>query len=275
MKSKQRLWIRVAVSVTLLLVAGVLVLAMNHPDLPVAEAQVLISAPLSDNPSAVPTELQAESGLPRTITVIGEGRVTMKPNVAQVNIGVEVVGDTVKDTSSQATDTMHAVMAALKARGVADKDMQTSGYNVWVERSYNPEGPEAAERVLYHVGNTVMVTIRNLDKVGTILDAAIEAGANNIYGVTFSVADAKPLMSDARAQAVVDARAKAQELAELNGVSLGQVLSISEVISSGGIYVGGIRAAAMAEGMGGGGAGPISPGELEMTTQLQITYAIQ
>jgi uncharacterized protein YggE len=180
----------------------------------------------------------------------------------------------VKDASNQAADIMETVIASLEAQTVAEKDIQTSGYNIWVERPYGPEGMPSDE-VRYHVGNTVIVTIRDLDKVGAILDGTIEAGANNIYGVTFSVADPKPLMSEARAQAVADARAKAQELAELNGVSLGQVLSISEVISSGGIYVGGIRAAALAEGMGGGGAGPISPGELEMTTQLQITYAIQ
>jgi len=125
------------------------------------------------------------------------------------------------------------------------------------------------------VSNQVAVTIRDLETVGTVLDAAIEAGANNIYGVTFSLADPSQVESGARKEAVADAQAKAKELAALNDVEVGDVVSVSEVIGGGGgYYAGGIREAAVAAGMGGGG-GPIAPGELELTLQLQIAYTVE
>jgi uncharacterized protein YggE len=269
MKDKKHSIARIGLAVIILLLASILVSVQLRPNLRVAEAREVAPAAQTMERAYAPPE-QAEPG---TITVVGEGKVNAEPDVARINIGIEVVGDTVKDSSNQAADIMEMVIASLEAQAVTGKDIQTSGYNVWVERPYGPEGMPS-DQVRYHVGNTVIVTIRDLDKVGAVLDGTIEAGANNIYGVTFSVADPKPLMSEAREKAVADARAKAQELAELNGVALGQVLSISEVIVSGGTYVGDMRAAAFAEGLGGGG-GPISPGELEMVTQLQITYAIQ
>jgi len=272
MSSKHQWPIRIAIIVGLLL-AGVLALTLVNPYLPVAGAEAHSSNAQSANVTASPAGLQAETTMPRTITVVGEGKVRIKPDIAQINIGIEIIGDTVKDASSQAAATMDTVIAALLAQGIEEKDIQTSGYSVWVERPYGPEGPIGES--LYHVNNTVMVTIRDLDKVGAILDTTIEAGANNIYGVTFSVADPSPLMSQAREKAVADASAKAQELAGLNNVTVGEVLSVSEIIGGvGGYYAGSFRGLPAAEGMGGGG-GPISPGELEMTAQLQVTYAIQ
>jgi uncharacterized protein YggE len=271
-KNKRQWLVRMVITLSLL-VAGVIVLTLVNPQLPAADAHTSVPSTQSVAINPASPELQADTALPRIITVVGEGKAKIKPDIAQINIGIEIVGDTVKDASSQAADTMDAVIATLTAQGVAEKDIQTSGYNVWVERPYGPEGPTGD--ALYHVNNTAMVTIRDLEKVGTILDSTIEAGANNIYGVTFSVADPSQSMSEAREKAVADARSKSEELAGLNGVSVGEVISISEVIAPGGYYAGAYRGLAVAEGMGGGGAGPISPGELELVVQLQITYAIQ
>jgi len=271
-KNKYQWLISVALTVSFLL-AGVLVLTLVNPQLPAAGAHSQVSSTQYVTGNALSPGLQAEPALPRTITVVGEGKVKIKPDIAQINIGIEIVGDTVQEASSQAADTMDAVLATLTAQGVDQKDIQTSGYNVWVERPYGPEGPTG--KTLYHVNNTVSVTIRDLDIVGSILDSAIETGANNIYGVTFSVADPSPLMSEGREKAVADARSKAEELAQLNNVTVGEVISISEVVGgAAGYYPGSFRGLPAAEGMGGGG-GPISPGELEMQVQLQITYAIQ
>ena len=273
MRNKYQWLVRVILTASLLL-AAVFAVTLVNPQLSAvgAHSQRSFTQDLTGNAS-VP-RLQAESALRRTITVVGEGKVKIKPDIAQINIGIEIVGDTVQEASSQAADTMDAVLAALAAQGVDQKDIQTSGYNVWVERPYGPEGPTGD--TLYHVNNTVSVTIRDLDTVGTILDAAIEAGANSIYGVNFSVADPSVLVSEGREKAVADARSKAEELAELNNVAVGEVISISEVIGgAAGYYGGGYRGMFAAEGMGGGGAGPISPGELEMMVQLEITYGIQ
>jgi uncharacterized protein YggE len=127
--------------------------------------------------------------------------------------------------------------------------------------------------VLYHVSNNVQMTVRDLDKLTPILGAAIESGANNINSVTFNVSDPSELRSDARQRAVDDALATAQELAALNGVKIGNVVDVSEVIQQGAYYISEVSYAAA--GVGGGGAGPITPGEVEITVQLQITYAIQ
>ncbi len=273
MKNKYQWLVRVALTVNFLL-AGVLILTLVNPQLPGALARSQVSSTQYVTGKALSPGLQAEPALPRTITVVGEGKVNIKPDIAQINIGIEIVGDTVQEASSQAADTMDAVLATLTSQGIDQKDIQTSGYNVWVERPYGPEGPTGD--ALYHVNNTVSVIIRDLDTVGTILDAAIEAGANSIYGVTFNVADPSKLMSEGREKAVADARSKAEELAQLNNVTVGEVISISEVVGgAGGYYAGGFRGLPVVEGVGGGDAGPISPGELEMQVQLQITYGIQ
>lgn len=265
MSNKSQRSVLIAITAAVLLVTGMLAVTLLGPG-PVRVA--------AQEPSPA---LQAPGEMPRTITVVGEGRVRIQPDIAQINIGIEVVGETVKEASGQGAETMTAVMNALKEGGVEEKDMQTSGYSVWVERPYGSEGPIMDQAPIYHVNNTVNVTIRDLDTVGTILDAAIEAGANNIYGVTFSIADPKPLQTEAREKAVADALAKAEELAGLNQVQLGEVVSVSEVIGGGpsGYYPGFARVPVAPEGMGGGGGGPISPGELEMAAQLQVTYAIE
>jgi uncharacterized protein YggE len=273
MKSRSQLVIKVAIT-ALVLLMGVTILAMVRPNMAMVEAQPIVPALQPSQVNAPATGgPRAEAITARTITVVGEGRVNMKPDIAQINIGIDVVADTVRGASSEATNTMKAVMASLQAQGITEKDMQTSGYNIWVERPYGSESP-INDNILYHVGNSVAVTIRDLDTVGAVLDGAIEAGANNIHGVTFSVANHSQLMTEARAKAVTDALSKANELADMNQVTLSNVVSVSEVIGTGGgYYSGGLRALPVAEGMG--GAGPISPGELEMSVQLQVTYSIQ
>lgn len=209
----------------------------------------------------------------RTVTVVGEGVVKIKPDIAQVNIGVEVVKPTVKEASGEANEIMEAVLAALAEAGVEEKDIQTSGFSIWVERVYGPDGSFDDEQNRYHVNNNVFATLRDLETVGATLDAAIEAGANNIYGVTFSLADPKSIESDARAKAVENAKAKAEELAGLNGAEVGAAVSISEVVGQGGGYFGGNFAAAQMQ-YGGGGTS-VSPGELSLSMQIQITYELE
>jgi uncharacterized protein YggE len=205
-----------------------------------------------------------------TITVVGEGRVKIKPDTAQASIGVEVVKPTVKEASAEASNLMNSVIEVLKQKSIEDKDIQTSSFSVWLERPYNQDGTQGDP--VYHVSNQVNVTIHQLDRVGDLLDATMVAGANNIYGVTFSLSDTTKVEAEARRKAVEHARIKAQDLAQLAGLALGEVISVSEVIgSTGGSYFPGMAQQA-AVGMGGGGGGPISPGELEITMQVQLVY---
>ena len=259
MQNKYQLLGIAAITAALVLLLSGLVLGLVGFNLPITEAQARNAA------------AQTESTMPRNITVIGEGKVKAKPDIAQAGIGVEIVGSDVKQASSDAAAAMEKLLTALKAQGVAENDIQTSYYNVWVERPYSPDGSQSTE-VIYHVSNTVQITIRDLSKVTTILGAAIEAGANTINSVNFNLADSSKLEVQARQEAVKNAKATAEELAALNGVTLGEVTSVSEVITAQPLYS---TASYAAEGIGGGAAGPLSPGEVEVTIQLQVSYAIQ
>jgi uncharacterized protein len=214
---------------------------------------------------------QAQAGLPaRTITVVGQGKVRIQPDVARANFGVEVVKPSVREALDENQAVMDEVLAALEEQGIAENDIQTTGFSIYAER-FGPTGPLPEDQVNYRVSNNVTVMIRDLDSVGNVIDAAVEAGANNIYGIEFRIDDPSTLESEARRNAVEDAEARAADLAELTGVSVGEVVSISEVIASGGYISSNF---AQAAGMGGGGGTPISPGELELIMQLQVTYAI-
>jgi uncharacterized protein YggE len=264
MKTKYQTLVTAAVSAAIIIVVGVIAMGLM--------GLYLLTPAAAAKPEAAPAiapDLQAQEGTARTITVVGEGKVSAQPDVAQINMGIEVVGPDIKEASSQAEAAMNGLLAALKGAGVAEKDIQTSYYNVWVERPYGQQGGPSGDTI-YHVSNSVNVTVRDLDNVANILSQAIEAGANNINSINFSIADPTPLRSEARQQAVSNAEAKAAELAGLNGVEVSEVVRISEVV--GGAVPFEFAAAA---GVGGGGAGPISPGEVEVSAQLQITYAIK
>jgi hypothetical protein len=220
---------------------------------------------------ATAQETAEEETLPRTITVIGEGRIKAKPDTVQINIGVEESAATVKEAADKTDEVMTKLMSVLEKQGITDKDMQTSNYSVYAERPYVEPGMPQGEAI-YRFSNNITVMVRDLTKVESILSASIEAGSNNIYGATFGISDQTKLKAEGRKEAVAAAKAKAQELAELNGVTVGEVVSISEVIApNAGLYNSPVMTA---NGMGDGG-GPISPGELEIIVQLQITYAIQ
>jgi uncharacterized protein YggE len=207
----------------------------------------------------------------REITVVGVGRVSLVPNIAKINVGAETRASTVSEAKAAVDDQMEAIDAALKGLGVEEKDIQTSHYSIFYEQEpYQPFAREegtAEPQGMYRVSSMLEVTVRDVEKAGEVLDAAVAAGANQVYGVNFTVSDDQKWQSQARTEAMADARARAAELAGLAGVELGDILSVSEVI-------GGNMVVAYERAMGGGGGG-IAPGELEMTTQVQVTFAIQ
>ena len=217
---------------------------------------------------------QAGGSAVRTITVVGTGKASGAPDVAHVTVGVEALGPSLQQVVNDNKTRMAALLAALKAQGIADKDIRTTNYSVYVENPQPPqpvvEGKAGTGAVVYHVANQVDVTVRDVAKLGDVLDKAVAAGANSIYGVNFSVDDPTKLQATARANAIADAKARAQDLAQLTGVTLGDVMSVSEVIGT----PGPLYAATMRDtGMGGGA--PIQPGELEVAMNVQVTYAIK
>ena len=248
------------------LAALVIVAALAVGGLTVARAGGPISTPTGVQ--AATPEMSA-----RGITVVGIGKVTGKPDVARVTVGIETQSPSLQTAVDDNKAKMNVLLETLQKEGLADKDIRTSNYSVYTERVGQPspvaDKPVSTDQMIYHVTNQVDVTVRDVNQLGDVLDKAVAAGANNIYGVNFSVEDTTQLEADARAEAVADAKARAQSLAQLNGVQLGEVLSVSEVIGSTSMPL--YREAV---GMGGGGT-PVQPGELEISMSIQITYAVK
>ena len=225
-------------------------------------------------PAAAQTEEAPNYSPAQTITVVGNGTASVTPDIARVTVGVEILAPTVAEAVEQNETTMAAVLVALRAAGIADKDIQTSNYSITLERYGEPmprteSGTEEATASNYRFSNMVTVTVRDLDAVAEVVDAVVEAGANNIWGVSFTVEDMSAAQADARGEAVEDAQARAEALAELSGVTLGPVMSISEVVGANQpLYAVAERAALDA-------GGSISPGELEVGYQVQVSYFIE
>jgi uncharacterized protein YggE len=208
----------------------------------------------------------------QAITVVGQGSARVEPDIARVSVGVETSAETIAEAVAQNEAQMQGVLAALAEAGIADKDIQTTNFSISLDR-YEPVARTGEEQTptVYRVSNMVNVTIRDLEMVGTVLDAVIEAGANNIWGVSFTVEDPSAAQAEARADAVANARERAEALAELSGVELGPVMAVSEVLTGGGIAVSYdtvVERAAV-------GSGSISPGELEISYQVQVSYFIE
>lgn len=162
------------------------------------------------------------------LTVMGTGTVEAKPDIVYLTLGVDLKSDNAGTAVANASAGMDSILAALKAAGVADEDIHTAAYNLWVEQRYDPQTGQPTGVIDYHIVHTVRVTLRDISKVGTVLSAAVEAGANTVQEVSFSVADPDSLATQARQKAIADAQKRAQEMAGALGVSLGKVLSVSE-----------------------------------------------
>jgi uncharacterized protein YggE len=211
-----------------------------------------------------------ETNTDRTVSVGGEGRVSLTPDTVYLTIGVDEVNAELGAAQSQAATKMDAVIAALKDSGVAEQDIQTSNYSIYMDRDYNqPSQPITG----YHVTHTVNAKVRDLGKAGATIEAAVNAGANNIQNVSFGLEDQAGAMQQARELAVADAKAKAGELARLTDSTLGPVISISE--NAGGSTPVPYANAYSAKDSATGAAAPsINPGQSEVVMTVQVTYAL-
>lgn len=216
----------------------------------------------------------AESGAERIITVSGEGRVSARPDTAVVRIGVETEADTATAALDQNSVRMSGVISATLDVGVNRDDVQTEGLSlrpIYERPDRNPEGEEGPlELVSYRASNVVAVTVRDLDGLGTLLDAAVEAGGNTIQGIQFEISDNDELRESAREAAMNDAIAKAEQLTELAGAELGEVLTIEEIGSDAPSPV---RFAETEQAAN--AAVPVEPGQQEVGVRLRVTWRIR
>jgi len=200
------------------------------------------------------------------ISVSGQGTVKIKPDVAYVNLGVEIKADTVAEAQRKASEAMNKVEDKLKSMGLKEEDWGTVTFSI--EPQFEYDRGIAPRLTGYKVTNIIKVTIKKLDDIGKIIDGAVEAGATTVQSVTFDLLDPKPAQKQARELAVRDARTKAEALAGTAGVKLGNVLGISEQV---------IRPIAETKTLVGEPAPttPITPSNLEVSVSVQVNYTVE
>ncbi|WP_448953090.1 SIMPL domain-containing protein [Labrys neptuniae] len=214
---------------------------------------------------------QAED-LKHVIAINGEATVGAKPDVAYVSIGVASAGKVARDVLSANSKATGDVLAALKAAGIEAKDLQTSGFSVQPVSPQNSKFSSSSNAddtpaiAGYTVSNTVNVTLRDLPKLGDVLDKAVNAGANSIEGIQFVVSNQSVLLDGARKAALADARRKAQVYADASGLKLGKLVELSE--NSGPIGGGLYRAKAMQDSV------PIESGESTLNVTVSARFEL-
>jgi uncharacterized protein YggE len=206
----------------------------------------------------------------RTMSVSGRGEVYLIPDIAYINIGTRSealdVATALSDNNAQA----QAITNVLAEMGIDALDIQTTAFNVYPFQNYGMDGQPMDMK--YVVENTVSVKVRELNRLGEILDAVVRSGANQINGINFDVEDRKQAEADARRLAIQDATEKAQELAGITGIELGEIQNIS-VYSNGGpqpVY----------DAKGGGylaadTVAPISAGQMIITADASLVYDLK
>jgi uncharacterized protein YggE len=212
----------------------------------------------------------AEAAERRTLSVTGEGKVQVTPDIAVAYLYVISRDPDLSAAWDDNNAKAAAVIAALQGNGVEAGDIR-SNFNVTQQEKYDTYG-QATGEITYIVSHSLTVTIRNLERIGDLLGAAQAAGINSVNGVTFTVEDPAAALSQARALAVADARARAEELAEGLGVKVGRVITINE-------YGGSVpypMDKEYAMGVGGGGSSvPISVGSWEISMTVGVVFEIE
>lgn len=199
----------------------------------------------------------------RRIDVTGSGSVYATPDQATVQLGVisqaASAAEALKDNSAKTT----AVLTSIKNIGVDAKDIQTRDFSIYP--TYASNGTTITG---YQVNNTVTVIVRDLANAGTILDQVVQAGANNVSGLSFDIADPSKLQAEARIKAIADARAKAEAMASAAGVSLGDIITINESVSGGAMPM---ARMAMADAM----AVPVATGQQQIAVDVMISFVLR
>ena len=219
---------------------------------------------------------QASNGKQSGIWVTGVGQMTAAPDIATINGGVEAVAKTVSEARGMAAEAMDALMKALTARGIEERDIQTTRFSIYPEYQYDRD-KDRSELVGYRVNNQISVTIRNLDQVGMVIDDMVEAGGDlaRFNGIHFGLDDSKPLEVEARKLAVEDMTAKAMQLADNAGVSLGDLVFISESVGASPRVDDFLEYATFEAEQSSAVDTPISGGELSVTITVQGVFNME
>jgi len=213
---------------------------------------------------------QDENKNENVLVVSGMGKVSLIPDIAYINAGVETIMKDAREAQDENAKIMDRIIKVLKDSGIQDKDIQTANFNVHVEYDYSGN---QRRLVGYRVSNNVRIAVRQIDRVGEILTAMAEAGANHFFGINFGVENQKEAYNAALKKAIDEAKEKATLMAAQAGVSLGKPVAIHEGQSPQGVPFGNgmmdmarVESAAMQV--------PIMEGELDIQAFVTIVYEI-
>jgi len=232
---------------------------------------ILLSVLLIIGLMAMPA-MAAEDPVP-SINVNATGSFSVAPDQALISLAVVTNDTTAQIAGEKNAKLTNSVIEALISKGIRRDTIQTSNFSVWPEYNYNNENKDKPQIIGYSARNQIQVSTKELTRVGTIIDTAIAAGANQVENIQFTKEDTAPAMQEALVKACVLARSKAQTIASALGLKLGKVLMINE---SGGYYEEPMRNL-KSSGMGGAMADmtPIEPGQIKITSSVSISYAIE
>ncbi len=212
----------------------------------------------------------AEPASLRTIAVTGLGEIILVPDMAYINVGVHTEANDVSSAVANNNRQANAIIKAIAKLGVEEKDIQTSNFNVYTMNNYDNMGNVTGTS--FSVDNTLYIIVRDLPKLSEILDAALLAGANQIYGINFDISDRQSALDRARDLAIEDAENKAQSVATAIGVTLGSIQNVNIVnnsyVQSAAGYQGGMGAAdSYASSV------PISAGQIVVNATVDLIFA--
>jgi len=199
----------------------------------------------------------------KLITVTGEAMTSAAPDLATIRLGVSAQGKTARQASEANAKVMTTVMAAIKAAGIPERDIQTAQLSLQPQFEQNKNGPPHLTG--FQTSNDVTVKLRDIGKLADLIDRAVAAGANEISGIEFSLSDRSKQLDEARAQAIADARRKAEIYAKAAGLVAGRAVAITESSASPPP-----RPAAAFRAV----ATPVAPGELTLHVTVMVSYEL-
>lgn len=215
---------------------------------------------------------QAEDKL--TLSVTGYGQASGTPDLANVQLGVSIVDPDIDLAIQGANSINQRITEAVGAHGVAEDDVRTTNYNIWREEIHDPATGMPTGGSRYHVDISLDVMVRDVQRMGDLIAAGLDAGANNIHGISFMIEDTSALEAEARGEAIADVLDRAEKLVGGLGLRLGKPISIGEGVSGapGPTYGYGLKGDI--GGFGGGGSAVISPGQTTLEMQVTVIYEV-
>ena len=208
--------------------------------------------------------------LERTVTVSASGSATAPPDVAHINTGVQTKAASAREAMAANTVLMTKLIDGLKAAGLDAKDLHTTSINL-SPRYTQPRDGKQPVITGYFAQNQVRITVRDIKKLGELLDTAISLGATQVNGISFDVSAAETLRDEARKAAMVNARRRAELYAAAAGASLGQVITISETAQASGVRL--MQSSAMSRSAG--ASIPVEAGEMQLETNVYVTWSLK